>query len=739
MAGGMEYDGEQTVALLPKQQQQQPSKRRSTLLTVCPFILGNEFCERLAYNGLATNFVTYLTHIMGVDAATAAVEVMVFEGTCYITPLLGAYLADSHWGRYRTILVFSSIYMLGVVGLAFTSWLPGLTPGPCDDATWLQNGVLFAALGVIALGTGGIKPNVSAFGADQFDEKDPQDKREKESFFNWFYLAINIGSLIACTAVVYVQDSISWSVGFAIPAAAMATAVLLFLAGSRHYRHVAPIESPMARVVKVVMAALKNRWRSHRSDASSSSLKIFDPTGTSEEADSSYHRALLYQRAQQYGLVERSPVGQSSKGLSAVAGDGRPSSYRQQGSGGGSSRGGLPGPRHRSSVIAGSGGSYRWLEDAITEWQTSQRQLVLAGDIPAGGGAGLGGYTPQQVEEVKLVLRLLPVFFTTVLYWTIYAMMGTMFIQQGTLMDNRVVLPAIRSMTSSNIVLRVPAATMALFNTGAIILLVPLYDRFFEPGLKKLGAKWTLLRRIGWGMLVAVLAMWYAAGVEVWRLGIFRDMSAKGEGGSTGGSGIISGNSSSSSAPGLHEYGPAVVPLNIMWQAPAYILIGASEVLASIAQLEFFYDQAPDVMRSCSMALQLLSTAVGSYLGGGLVAAVAALSSTAGCPWLPKDLNTGHLDYFLVLCGGLMLANTLLFVWVASNYEYKTVEHFLLTGAGPAGRPSVAPTAIAINATAARRSQYHYAAAVPEDEGDAVYSRSLAFQPTSPALPAPFR
>lgn len=79
------------------------------------------------------------------------------------------------------------------------------------------------------------------------------------SFFNWFYLAINVGSLIACTAIVYVQDSISWTVGFAIPAAVMATAVLLFLAGSRHYRHVAPTESPMARVVKVVVAALKNR------------------------------------------------------------------------------------------------------------------------------------------------------------------------------------------------------------------------------------------------------------------------------------------------------------------------------------------------------------------------------------------------------------------------------------------------------------------------------------------------
>lgn len=70
-------------------------------------------------------------------------------------------------------------------------------------------------------------------------------------------------------------------------------------------------------------------------------------------------------------------------------------------------------------------------------------------------------------------------------------MMGTMFIQQGTLMDNRVAVPG------STFALRVPAATMALFNTGAIILLVPLYDTFFEPLLKRTGAKWTLLRRIG--------------------------------------------------------------------------------------------------------------------------------------------------------------------------------------------------------------------------------------------------
>ena len=78
---------------------------------LCYFV-GNEFCERLAFYGLATNLVTYITRVMGGDPASAAIQVSLFEGTCYMTPLLGAVLADSKWGRYRTILVFSSIYFV---------------------------------------------------------------------------------------------------------------------------------------------------------------------------------------------------------------------------------------------------------------------------------------------------------------------------------------------------------------------------------------------------------------------------------------------------------------------------------------------------------------------------------------------------------------------------------------------------------------------------------------------------
>ena len=70
----------------------------------------------------------------------------------------------------------------------------------------------------------------------------PQDRLEKKSFFNWFYFAINWGSCLAVTVVVYVQDSISWAIGFAIPTVAMAIAIITFTAGSSLYTHVEPTE-----------------------------------------------------------------------------------------------------------------------------------------------------------------------------------------------------------------------------------------------------------------------------------------------------------------------------------------------------------------------------------------------------------------------------------------------------------------------------------------------------------------
>lgn len=74
-----------------------------------------------------------------------------------------------------------------------------------------------------------------------------QDRKEKDSFFNWFYFAINLGSFLAVTTLVYIQESVSWTIGFAIPAAAMLLAVVTFVAGSSKYVHVEPTERYLAQ------------------------------------------------------------------------------------------------------------------------------------------------------------------------------------------------------------------------------------------------------------------------------------------------------------------------------------------------------------------------------------------------------------------------------------------------------------------------------------------------------------
>lgn len=157
--------------------------------------------------------------------------------------------------------------------------------------------------------------------------------------------------------------------------------------------------------------------------------------------------------------------------------------------------------------------------------------------------------------------------------------------------------------------------------------------------------------------MVAVFAMLAAAAVEFKRLDLFHQ-------------GHVLPPSN------RHHHELETVAMSVFWQVPQYLLIGLSEVFTSIGQLEFFYDQAPDVMRSCSMALQLLSVCVGSYLSGALVWAVGLLTSGDGNKgWLAKDLNYGRLDLFFCLMAALMAVGLVWFVIVAMRYEYKQVDH----------------------------------------------------------------
>jgi len=145
--------------------------------------------------------------------------------------------------------------------LTASATVDGLRPPPGSPATSKQTSFLYCALALIALGTGGIKPCVSSFGADQFDEADPKEAAKKYSFFNWFFFAINMGALLGITVMVHVQEEKGWGWGFGVPAAVTVLSLLILVAGFPVYRYQKPMGSPFTRFVQVLVAAFKNHMK----------------------------------------------------------------------------------------------------------------------------------------------------------------------------------------------------------------------------------------------------------------------------------------------------------------------------------------------------------------------------------------------------------------------------------------------------------------------------------------------
>lgn len=140
------------------------------------------------------------------------------------------------------------------------------------------------------------------------------------------------------------------------------------------------------------------------------------------------------------------------------------------------------------------------------------------------------------------------------------------------------------------------------------------------------------------------------------------------------------------------------------------------------------------------LTVQLLSVCIGSYLSGGLIYVVDVVTRALdpeGYGWLPKDLNKGHLDYFLALLGVLMLINCLLYAYVASYYEYKSIEHVQRVTPRPPRAPAAAaarPPSAPI--TSRGTSAAHATGARRESPTPALYGRSVTFMPPSPVMPA---
>ncbi|KAL6969834.1 hypothetical protein U1Q18_029546 [Sarracenia purpurea var. burkii] len=230
-----------------------------------PFIFSNEVCEKLAVVGFSTNMISYLTQQLHMPLTKAANTLTNFGGTASLTPLLGAFIADAYAGRFWTIVVASVIYQMGMTSMTISAALPQSRPPPCTDdqvcqeANTGQLAILYGSLFLYALGAGGIRPCVVAFGADQFDETDPEQKTKTWNFFNWYYFCMGLSILVAVTVVVYIQDNIGWGWGLGVPTGAMFLSIIAFVTGYPLYRHLDPSGSPFTRLLQVCMAAFKKR------------------------------------------------------------------------------------------------------------------------------------------------------------------------------------------------------------------------------------------------------------------------------------------------------------------------------------------------------------------------------------------------------------------------------------------------------------------------------------------------
>nr|KJB64773.1 hypothetical protein B456_010G064200 [Gossypium raimondii] len=484
--------------------------------------------------GIAVNLVTYLGGTLHLPSSTSANVVTDFMGTSFLLCLLGGFLADTFLGRYKTIAIFSIIQTLGTGTLALATKLPQLRPPPCHgshtckQANGFQMGILYIALYLIALGTGGLKSSVSGFGTD------------------------HTGTLMAVTVLVYIQDEVGRSWAYGICSVSMFVAVLIFLSGTKRYRYKKSLGSPIVQIFQVIVAAINKR-----------KMKL------------PYNVELLYEDTPETSRIHHTD-------------------------------------------------RFRFLDKAAIVGEGDLERNV--GPAAAPNPWKLSPVT--RVEEVKMMAALLPIWATTILFWTTYAQMMTFSVEQASTME--------RSVGG----FQIPAGSLTVFFVAAILITLAVYDRLVMPLWKKWKGKpgFSSLQRIALGLALSTMGMASAAVAEVKRLEVAR---ATGASATTG-----------------------TLPVTVFILIPQFFLVGAGEAFIYTGQLDFFITQSPKGMKTMSTGLFLTTLSLGFFVSSLLVSVVKSVmgGSNGGQGWLADNINHGRLDCFYGLLAVLGVINFALYI-----------------------------------------------------------------------------
>lgn len=245
--------------------------------------------------------------------------------------------------------------------------------------------------------------------------------------------------------------------------------------------------------------------------------------------------------------------------------------------------------------------------------------------------------TLTDVEEVKLVIRMLPTWGTSIMFWTVYAQMTTFSVSQATTMD--------RHIGKS---FEIPPASLTAFFVASVMLVIIFYDRVIVPLCARYMNSphgFTPLTRIAIGLVTSIFAMIAAALTEIKRLNVAK-------------------------SHGLINNPNAVIPMSVFWLVPQFLLVGGGEAFTYIGQLDFFLRECPKGMKTMSTGLFISTISLGFFFSSILVSIVDKVTAKSR-PWLADNLNQGKLYNFYWLLAILSVLNVILFFYCAKRYVYK--------------------------------------------------------------------
>ncbi|EXC32485.1 putative peptide/nitrate transporter [Morus notabilis] len=547
------------------------------------FVLGLQAFEMMGIAGVGNNLITYVFNEMHFPLSKSANIVTNFIGTVFLLSLLGGFLSDSYLGSFRTMLLFGFVELSGFILLAVQAHVDELRPVPCkmlimkvaaddidqqecEEARGFKAAILFTALYLVALGSGCLKPNIISHGADQF-RINITNKRRKHHDQHVLSSYFNAAYFAFCTGELLALTLLVWlqthsGMDVGFGVSAAAMAVGLLCLISGTSLYITRPPRARRSIFTPIAQVFVAAFSKRKQVCPSSQAEIIRGSQTNVQ------NHLFATPTNVTNLLHTDKFRFLNKACIKV----------ENGSG------------ERSSE---------------SPWR-----LCSVG----------------QVEQVKIILSVIPIFACTIIFNTILAQLQTFSVQQGSAMDNRIS----RSFS-------IPPASLQAIPYILLICLVPLYELSFVPAARKLTGRpsgISALQRVGVGLFIATFSMVCAALVEAKR----------------------------------RRTEKAV--MSILWIAPQFLIFGLSEMFTAVGLIEFFYTQSLEGMQSFLTAMTYCSYSFGFYLSSVLVSLVNKVTtSNTSAGWLGyNDLNQDRLDLFYWLLAALSLVNFFNYIIFSSKW-----------------------------------------------------------------------